>query len=249
MTESRNASYTDQDAGERADAAAFDDASTQPSGKTDADPEDVFESDAEILHLLGIIRRETKDHARSDAFAALCARYRPLTEHMVSKYAASASSGSISSADRQEMEEEASIALYHAAMFYRAGTHATFGYFARVCIRNRLVSFLRKQKQQAQFCVIEADGSGDRDSMPYRHPDALTVGDIGEQVAQQDAFRALFDRFLSSLTDYETKVFHMYVRGYSYKEIAGALDVPHKSVDNAVYRIRVKFKQQLNESS
>ena len=92
-----------------------------------------------------------------------------------------------------------------------------------------------------QFCVPDPsveDGS---------HPgtEVLTVGDVGEQVAEQDAFRAMFDRFLSNLTDYECDVFHRYVRGYSYKEIARALDVPLKSVDNAVYRIRVKLKQQL----
>lgn len=203
--------------------------------------EAVYESDTEILRLLRIIREETKDQLRSDAFSALCTRYRPLTEHMVGKYAASLSDGSVSSADRQELEEEAAIALYHAARFYRAGSHATFGYFARVCIRNRLVSFLRKHKQQMQFCVPDPsveDGS---------HPgtEVLTVGDVGEQVAEQDAFRAMFDRFLSNLTDYECDVFHRYVRGYSYKEIARALDVPLKSVDNAVYRIRVKLKQQL----
>lgn len=209
---------------------------------------EVYESDEEILSLLRLIREENREQDRSDAFAALSARYRPLTEHMVNKYAASMSEGTVSSADRQELYEEASIALYHAARFYRAGTHATFGYFARVCIRNRLVSFLRKQKQQAQFYVLEASDDNDGDPIPYRHPDELTVGDVGEQVVRRDAFRALFDRFLGTLTDYETQVFHRYVRGCTYKEIAGALDVPLKSVDNAVYRIRVKLKQQLQDS-
>jgi len=203
--------------------------------------EAVYESDAEILRLLRIIREETKDQLRSDAFSALCTRYRPLMEHMIGKYAASLSGDPLSSADRQELEEEASIALYHAARFYRAGSHATFGYFARVCIRNRLVSFLRKYKQQTRFCITDHSVEDD----PHLTPDILTVGDVGEQVAEQDAFRAMFDRFLANLTDYERDVFHRYVRGYSYREIAQALDVPLKSVDNAVYRIRVKLKQQL----
>jgi len=246
MTESKNQRHTDMEA---AGASLIADSGAASVNRTeDIDSADLFESDAEILHLLRIIREETKDQARSDAFAALCARYRPLTEHMVSRYAASLSSSAVSSFDRQELYEEAVIALYHAARFYRAGTHATFGYFARVCIRNRLVSFLRKQKQQAQFFVIEAEADGDGHPLPYRHPDVLTVGDIGEQIVEQDAFRALFDRFLSSLTEYETNVFHRYVRGCTYKEIARALDVPLKSVDNAVYRIRVKLKQQLQES-
>ena len=221
---------------------------TESAEMTDAclsAPEETYESDAEVLRLLEIVREETKDQPRSDAFAALCVRYRPLMEHMVSVYSSSLPGSVVSPADRQELEEEACIALYHAARFYRAGTHATFGYFARVCIRNRLVSFLRKQQHEAQFCRIAGLSEDDADGMPHPHSSVLTVGDVGEQVAEQDAFRALFDRFLLSLTDYEKQVFHRYVRGCSYKEIAAALEVPLKSVDNAVYRIRVKLKQQL----
>ena len=203
--------------------------------------EDVYESDAEVLQLLRIIREETKDLQRSDAFAALLERYRPLTARLVTQYAQSP----LSVFDRQELEEEACIALYHAARLYRAGTHATFGYFARVCIRNRLISFLRKQKHE-EFCIpIDEPDENDSREMRARHTGALTVGDIGEQVVQKDAFRALFDRFLASLTEYERRVFHLYVKGSTYKEIAEALDVSLKSVDNAVYRIRVKLKQQL----
>ncbi len=246
MTESRKSNHTEPDAADPTFSAA------ESAAESAALPSDaVFETDDEILHLLSVICRETdtRDWERSDAFAALCIRYRPLTEHMVSRFSASLSPQPISAADRQELEEEATIALYHAARFYRAGTHATFGYFARVCIRNRLVSFLRKHKQQAQLFIIGDSADGEGSSIAARSPDVLTVGDIGDQVAEQDAFRALFDRFLSTLTDYETKVFHRYVRGCSYREIAGALDVPLKSVDNAVYRIRVKFKQQLEQST
>ena len=241
MTESQRPSMPDTDAADGMNTVIPCTESETPSEGGSAASDAMYESDGEILHLLQIIREETKDQLRSDAFSALCTRYRPLTEHMVGKYAASLSDGSVSSADRQELEEEASIALYHAARFYRAGSHATFGYFAGVCIRNRLVSFLRKHKQHTQFCTV--DSAVDDDA--HVRPGVFTVGDVGELIAEQDAFRAMFDRFLENLTDYERDVFHRYVRGHSYKEIALALNVPLKSVDNAVYRIRVKLKQQL----
>ena len=204
-----------------------------------------FESDTQILHLLQIIKEESKDPLRSDAFSDLLSRYRPLITRMVNKYAKQVYGFEISVADRQELEEEACIALYHAARFYRAGTHATFGYFARVCIRNRLISFLRKQKNEDHLFRIDESLSYRNDGYSTASPSVLTVEDVGEQVAEKDAFRELFDRFLVSLTEYERKVFHMYVKGNSYKEIAVALNVSVKSVDNAVYRIRVKLKQQL----
>jgi len=188
--------------------------------------------------LLYAIRQQTHEQTRSDAFLRLCERYRPLTERLVAQYMGIwERSGVCSVPDRRELAEEACIALYHAAMFYRSGTHATFGYFARVCIRNRLVSFLRAQRVQAKPVP---------DYELYAAADAEEAGaDVGEMYVRRDAFRILFDRFLSSLTDYERRVFHGYIQGKSYREIADMLSVPIKSVDNAVYRIRVKLKQQL----
>lgn len=202
--------------------------------------QDAYEKDGEVLSLLHVIREEEDPLQRSDAFSALIKRYTPLISHMISVYAGA---GNLQPADRQELEEEAYIALYHASRFYRTGTHATFGYFARVCIKNRLISFLRKQPQSADS--LSADAEATFPGHVGNYPDVLTVGDIGEQVVQRDAFRALFDRFLSELTEYERNVFHRYIKGKSYKSIAGELGVPVKSVDNAVYRIRVKLKQQL----
>ena len=218
------------------------------SEKTDADgiaAGSAFESDAHVLHLLQIIRDESKDPLRSDAFSELLSRYRPLIVRMVNRYAKQVYGTELSAADRQELDEEACIALYHAARFYRAGTHATFGYFARVCIRNRLVSFLRKQKNENHLFRIDESTAHTSDGGRAASQSVLTVEDVGEQVAAKDAFRELFDRFLASLTEYERRIFHLYVKGCSYKEIAGVLGVPVKSVDNAVYRIRVKLKQQL----
>ena len=205
--------------------------------------EEAYETDGEILSLLRVIRQENDPHLRSDAFSTLIDRYRPLITRMISRYAGSAD---LQPADRQELEEEACIALYHAARFYRTGTHATFGYFARVCIKNRLISFLRKQPSPAEPLPSSSEALPSAASTGI-YPGVLTVGDIGTEVAERDAFRALFDRFLSTLTEYERRVFHRYVKGKSYKSIAGELGVPIKSVDNAVYRIRVKLKQQLQD--
>ena len=219
----------------------------EPQTELDVHPafsdEEAYETDEEVLSLLRVIRQEEDPHLRSDAFSSLIDRYKPLIARMISKYAGTAV---LQPADRQELEEEAYIALYHAARFYRTGTHATFGYFARVCIRNRLISFLRKQPPAVDPLIPSSDALLSSGAVGT-YPGVLTVGDIGAEVAERDAFRALFDRFLSTLTDYERRVFHRYVKGKSYKSIAGELGVPIKSVDNAVYRIRVKLKQQLQD--
>ena len=44
------------------------------------------------------------------------------------------------------------------------------------------------------------------------------------------------------LTDFERKVFLMYIERRSYKYIAEILNKSVKSIDNAVYRIKIKLK-------
>lgn len=214
-----------------------------------APPESV--SDGDVLRLLaqltppgsgdaGSVAGPAEIRARSAAFTALCEKYRPLLTRMVNRYTAdrAVSSDTV----RAEMEQEAQIALYRAAMTYKTGHSTTFGLYAAVCIRNRLISYIRKEKRS--MADTEA-------ALSYPVPD--TSADPGESIPARDMFRENFDRFLTSLTAYERKVFDLHIRGASYKEIAAALSdggktVGEKSVDNAVYRIRVKLKRQLGGS-
>lgn len=189
-------------------------------------------TEAEVAALLAVLRDTgTKgtesDYVRSKAFSELCEQYQPLVDRMVRRFSLSPYT------DKHELEEEARIALFCAATEYQENRHTTFGLYAGVCIRNRLISCVRRQKKTAternanETYVSVSRGSG---------------MDPGEQVASRDAFRENMVGFLCSLTDYERKVFDLYIRGSSYREIAEKLQVPEKSVDNAVYRIRVKLK-------
>ena len=45
------------------------------------------------------------------------------------------------------------------------------------------------------------------------------------------------------LSTFEKQVLKLYLRGYGYEKIAGELDKPVKSVDNALSRIRTKLRK------
>ena len=100
MTEQQNPKHNDTET-----SVPMSDAAATPAVRDDTDvpfvSEDAYESDTEILQLLQILREETKDRPRSDAFAALCTRFRPLTERMVTKYA-SGLSASVSASYSQK---------------------------------------------------------------------------------------------------------------------------------------------------
>ena len=191
------------------------------------------ENTPEVVSLLSLLQGTADDHVRSSAFSDLYERYRPLTEHLVFAFAVSAQK--MVYVDKHELEEEACIALYRAAMTYKEGHHSTFGHYAKVCIRNRLISFLRHHRRSSAVSSIESI------DVAYDH-----AVDPEDTVVSRDDFRASMDRFLGELTSYEHKVFDLYIRGHSYDVIAKALDVSKKSVDNAIYRIRAKLKQQFH---
>jgi len=51
------------------------------------------------------------------------------------------------------------------------------------------------------------------------------------------------------LTDFELKVFDLRVNNFSYNEIAELLGKTNKSIDNAIQRIKLKLKKELNEKN
>ncbi len=189
-----------------------------------------------VMTLLAIIRSAGGEDV-SDAFSALQSMYEPLLTSMVRKYFALLSDGGEEVPDEElfELEEEARIALYHAAVHYDEGRHATFGLYAKICIRNALISYLRRHKRSRQDWREDVEQDlEDRAAGPEEH------------MISEESFRALYAKFRASLTVYETAVFRSYMQGRSYAEVARSLsqdgEVNVKSVENALTRIRKKLK-------
>ena len=159
------------------------------------------------------------------AFASLQEKYRPLVLSLVDSFLASMPAGSIG---RDDLIQEADIALYRAAIRYdTTQDKVTFGLFAKVCIRNRLVSTLRRQKRLAKKPPAVKPAANTADISPERLPQAL----------------------LNLLTPYEQQVLRLRAESYSYKEIAARLSTDPKSVDNALCRIRQKLKGAKSQSN
>lgn len=190
-------------------------------------------SDEELLSLLADVRM-----GKTDAFSLLYDRYRPLIEASVVRFS-NRFQGELSE-EYSELEEEAVIALYRAAVSYEPGRHSTFGLYARVCIRNRLISCVRKHAKRllGEAAATEEWLSSVRES----------AADPEEAVLSREAYKGRMEQFLSALAPLERDVFRLYVLGNSCKKIAEQLSVSEKSAENAVYRIRKKLKVLLGSS-
>lgn len=159
------------------------------------------------------------------AFAELTDSYRPLIESMTVKYGVLTEGFG---ADKDDVRQEASFAFYKAVMtFDTEQSKVSFGLYAKVCIRNRLISMLRSLKKRPRVAA-----------QPKRE-----VQTKKELSFPRDELEALAKRVLSAT---EKTVFLMYADGKSYAEIAEFLNISEKSVDNALFRAKRKIRQNVN---
>ncbi len=157
------------------------------------------------------------------AFSELCKRYSPLIDSMTDKYSRMADSLAES---REDLRQEASVAFYRALMsFDTEQDRVSFGLYAKICIRNCMVSLLRKHHAGKKQKTAGSE-------------EMASPAETGATLDREELV-ALTDRLL---TVYEKTVFFLYIDGKSYRDIAISLGVSVKSVDNALFRAKTKLR-------
>ncbi len=138
--------------------------------------------------------------------------------------------------DIDDLKQVAYIALFNAARHYNSEKNVTFGAYAKTCIINTLQNYSKKQIRMSEDVVsIEDD-------------DTLTTSTTDSpetQVVSNEYSKDLKKRINASLSDYEQQILQLYIKKYSYEEMAKITNKPVKSVDNAITRIKSKIKKLL----
>lgn len=167
---------------------------------------------------------------RDDAFDEIASRYGPLIESMVHKFALSD--------DVDELEQVALIALYQAACTYDPDSGGvSFGLYAKICIRNSLISYRRSEIKTEHI-------SSDSEDIENNLREAC---DPVTDYINRESFAAL-DRFVRShLSEYEYSVYRFYIEGYRVREIASRLSKTEKSVEGAIMRLKMKLRNNFNK--
>ena len=180
----------------------------------------------ELFSLLARVRA-----GEDGAFSTLSEHFCGLTQGLVRRF-----KGDLCEADTNELLQEAHLALYRAACTYQENKDVTFGLYARVCVRNALVSFLRTRREAPKgvsFCDIDTILLSDE-----REP----VGSLMEE-ERLVQITAVIAKVLSP---YEHRVFEGLLAGEEIAEIAEKLGKSEKSVSNAVFRMQVKLRGALD---
>ena len=168
-----------------------------------------------------------------DACGALLRRYAPLVDSLV--YNTMPFLSSASRTDEDELRQEAIIKLYQSALAYDETQNDTsFGLFAKICIKNRMISLVRRQRGDDVIFGEEFAES------------------ISETEIYSDPSEALLDRereyeldlkIKAKLSPLEYEVYDLHTEGAGIRQIAETLHVSEKTVENALYRMKNKLQK------
>lgn len=162
-----------------------------------------------------------------NAFARITAEMMPVLRARAAAY-------TCAGLEAEDLVQEGLLALLSAVHTYQFGAEASFLTYAGVCVRNRMVSVLRKAgggKSVRMQDTVPLDSD-----LPAT---ALTVEDYGDLREECETLLRRVDTMLSSN---ERTVLYLFLSGLSYREIAERLGKTPKSVDNALQRVRHKLK-------
>ncbi len=169
-----------------------------------------------------------------DACRALRQKYRPLLESSVARFA----SADLTMQERADLHEEADRVFLGAISTYDSEQDAVdFGLYARICLRNGLISeWRRMESRRRTLSVGDAPSVDSADSAP---------DDPAVHLMAEESFRTLCGEIRSHLSDFENRVWWPYATGVPVAEIARDIGCDERAVHNAVYRIRRKLRERM----
>lgn len=179
--------------------------------------------------------RELVLRARSNegaAFEQLMARYRPMLESAVRRYAPEG--------QEDDARQEALTGFYRAVLTFDASQpEVAFGLYAKICVTRALISHAREALRRARQTADPAEYED------YLRHLADTSSDPAQQLIDEENIRSLRSLIRENLSDYENSVWDMHTSGMSSGEIAARLGRDERSINNALYRIRRKLREAL----
>lgn len=179
----------------------------------------------DICSLISLCREHS-----DEAFDELVRRYTPMMRKVILSF------GSLPY-EYSELFSEACVALHTAAgRFDVAQQEVTFGLFARICIRNRIVDLIRAA--ESERAILDRDV----EQMAYE-------SNVEKRLEEREMFDTLLLSAKDLLSDYEYRVLLLHIQGYKTAAIASMLSRSAKSVDNAKSRLFRRLREAIGDIS
>lgn len=167
------------------------------------------------------------------SFAQLLSVYAPLVSSEVNSFSGCG-------VDLDDIRQEAFIAFFKAVKSYKLDDDSvSFGLFAKICIKNRLISAVSRLSVQKNASDVDSSDEEAVASPNLFDPYQLYVNRLDFDILKQ--------KLSQLLSVYEKTVLNYYIAGFSHSEIADRIGKSERSVSNALFRIRGKLKCLLDD--
>lgn len=147
-----------------------------------------------------------------------------------------------------DLIQEGRLGLNIAINGYQISKDATFYTYARTCIERGIINYVVRAKRQKNRVLNESLSLELPDDEQYKFEKIFADNSQNPeiQVLEYEREQELINNVKGNLTDFEQQVFELKLASFSYKEIAEILEKDLKAVDNALQRIRIKAREQIN---
>ena len=148
--------------------------------------------------------------------------------------------------DQDDLIQEGMIGLFKAIQDYRGDKDASFRTFAQLCIERQIYHAIQSSNRRKHqplngyMSMYGEEWEAETKTMFQQSPETLL---IAQENAQQ-----IEEMIRRELSEMESQVLILYLKGNNYLEIAEMLDKTPKTIDNAIHRIRRKVKMVLDFS-
>lgn len=198
-----------------------------------------YDNDNELLYLIS----ECSEEANEKIYE----KYSPAIESYVKKYMSLIEGTGI---DYNDLYQEGLLGLVSAINNYSTNKDIKFSTFAFTCIKRKILTAIKNANRKKHSILNESF------SLDYRNDDSKdsfenlipsTSEGIDDMLVTKEKEKYFNKRINETFTDFEKEVYELKINGFTYEEIANTLGKTYKSIESALFRIRIKLKKIMEE--
>ena len=191
-------------------------------------------NDYEILFLV--------NEKNENAEEILINKYKNLINKYIEEYKTIALQNGLEECD---LYQEGLLGLTNAIKTFDQSKEASFFTYANICIKTKIQTAIRNSSSKKNIALnqsVSLDNLINSETANYYDIICDSKNDISERLLKQEEQQQLFNKVEECLTPFEKQVLKLKTNSYSNDEIATILQKDKRSIENAINRIRNKYR-------
>lgn len=146
----------------------------------------------------------------------------------------------------EDIVQEGMIGLYKAIIHYQPNKNASFKTFASTCINHQIqtaIKFANSEKNMVLSSALPIAGrisqEDEEETFEIILPSSIPTPDF--TIEEQESLKEIKQTIKKALSPLENKILALYLKGFSYNEIAQIAGISKKTIDNGLSRIKNKL--------